>query len=200
MVPDLVSSAWATLRGKLLELGTRVTWKGGHQSEPFNPRQEKDESSCLEPHSLSLRPAESPNELSLHSFPTRLACSLHAGPWQGLLGPTSTASPSFSRAPSVLSLATPKPPFPRHLWIRMADHLHLEDLGKLTLNPLPRVTGASPCLPGSQLPYFPGLPEGGLGWAALPALSGRKGAQGLAIPVSQPRPACRGTRMPPAPE
>lgn len=27
--------------GNLLESGTRVTWKGGHQSELFNPRQER---------------------------------------------------------------------------------------------------------------------------------------------------------------
>lgn len=86
LVPELVSSA--TLRENLLESGTRVTWKGGHQSELFNPRQEKDQSSCLEPQretlSLSLRPAESPNELTLHSLPARLASSL---PWQGLLDP-----------------------------------------------------------------------------------------------------------------
>lgn len=106
----------------LLEWGTRVTWKGGHQSELLNPRKEKDLISCLEPQretlSLSLCPAESPNELSLPSLPPRLASMLSAQ--QGLLGPhfhtlSRGRAPSFSKKPSVLSLSPLNPPFPSHL-------------------------------------------------------------------------------------
>lgn len=77
-VPELVTSAWPTLRKDILESGALVTWKRGHQLSCLIPGSEGVRA-LAEPQrdklSLPLCPAESPHELSFHSLPTRARCS-----------------------------------------------------------------------------------------------------------------------------
>lgn len=114
--------------------------------------------------SLSLCPAESPNELSLPSLPTRLASNaLYPGRafWASTcialaegVPPLSLGSP-LSCAWLPYTLLTPVMCRPGFLLIFIWKR---GLLGKLSLRPLPQVTDGSPVyLPGSQLPHRPGL-------------------------------------------
>lgn len=154
--------------------------------------------------SLSLCPAESPNELSLPSLPTRLAsnalCPSRAF-WASTCialaegePPLSLGSPlSCAWLPyTLLSPVMCRPGFLLiFIWKRGL-------LGKLSLRPLPQVTDWSPVyLPGSIRHHPVQLTQG---WAALLALQGKEGAWGPEILGSQPHPACRGRTVPLAPE